>query len=152
MKLSGVVFLLFHVRFYVQWSQTDKKLRSLWVHLFICLPVCTYLVLAKLIWDLQSFLSVLDSENLSYIAQAQKKSISELLSKLQTNDTPGNNTATITDNTAMLMLLLLLLLFITTEKKNLKKMCVACWIFEETFDIVEILKEVEVGVKTHLVK
>nr|XP_029135040.1 actin filament-associated protein 1-like 2 [Labrus bergylta] len=45
-------------------------------------------VLAKLIWDLQSFLSVLDSENLSYIAQAQKKSISELLSKLQTNDTP----------------------------------------------------------------
>ncbi|KAL7391980.1 hypothetical protein ABVT39_017546 [Epinephelus coioides] len=45
-------------------------------------------VLAKLIWDLPSFLSVLDSENLSYIAQAQKKSISELLSKLQTNDTP----------------------------------------------------------------
>ncbi|XP_069379006.1 actin filament-associated protein 1-like 2 [Paralichthys olivaceus] len=45
-------------------------------------------VLSKLIWDLQSFLSVLDSENLSYIAQAQKKSISELLSKLQTHDTP----------------------------------------------------------------
>ncbi|XP_071340170.1 actin filament-associated protein 1-like 2 [Trachinotus anak] len=45
-------------------------------------------VLAKLIWDLQSFLSVLDSENLSYIAQAQKKSISELLSKLQTHDAP----------------------------------------------------------------
>ncbi|XP_032372511.1 actin filament-associated protein 1-like 2 isoform X1 [Etheostoma spectabile] len=46
-------------------------------------------VLAKLIWDLQSFLSVLDSEqNLSYNAQSQKKSISELLSKLQTNDTP----------------------------------------------------------------
>ncbi|KAM7415519.1 hypothetical protein PAMA_017838 [Pampus argenteus] len=45
-------------------------------------------VLAKLIWDLQSFLSVLDSENLSYIAQAQKKSISELLSKLQTQDMP----------------------------------------------------------------
>ncbi|KAM9360732.1 actin filament-associated protein 1-like 2 [Symphorus nematophorus] len=45
-------------------------------------------MLAKLIWDLQSFLSVLDSENLSYIAQAQKKSISELLSKLQTHDTP----------------------------------------------------------------
>ncbi|XP_008301564.1 actin filament-associated protein 1-like 2 [Stegastes partitus] len=45
-------------------------------------------VLAKLIWDLQSFLSVLDSENLSYIAQAQKKSISELLSKLQPHDTP----------------------------------------------------------------
>ncbi|XP_029960676.1 actin filament-associated protein 1-like 2 isoform X2 [Salarias fasciatus] len=40
-------------------------------------------VLARLIWDLQSFLSVLDSENLSYIAQAQKKSISELLSRLQ---------------------------------------------------------------------
>ncbi|XP_040010127.1 actin filament-associated protein 1-like 2 [Xiphias gladius] len=45
-------------------------------------------VLAKLFWDLQSFLSVLDSENLSYIAQAQKKSISELLCKLQTQDTP----------------------------------------------------------------
>lgn len=45
-------------------------------------------MLAKLIWDLQSFLCVLDSENLSYIAQAQKKSISELLSKLQTHDTP----------------------------------------------------------------
>ncbi|KAM9744329.1 actin filament-associated protein 1-like 2 [Menidia menidia] len=45
-------------------------------------------VLAKLIWDLQSFLSVLDSENLSYIAQAQKKSISELLSKLQTQEAP----------------------------------------------------------------
>ncbi|PWA24212.1 hypothetical protein CCH79_00016199 [Gambusia affinis] len=46
-------------------------------------------VLAKLIWDLQTFLSVLDSENLSYIAQAQKKSISELLSKLQTPDAPA---------------------------------------------------------------
>ncbi|XP_068167860.1 actin filament-associated protein 1-like 2 [Antennarius striatus] len=45
-------------------------------------------VLAKLIWDLQSFLSVLDSENLSYIAQAQKKSITELLTSLQTHDTP----------------------------------------------------------------
>ncbi|XP_076003603.1 actin filament-associated protein 1-like 2 isoform X2 [Genypterus blacodes] len=45
-------------------------------------------VLAKLLWDLQSFLSVLDSENLSYIAQAQKKSISELLSSLQTSSTP----------------------------------------------------------------
>ncbi|XP_041644038.1 actin filament-associated protein 1 [Cheilinus undulatus] len=45
-------------------------------------------VLGKLVLDLQSFLSVLDSENLSYIAQAQKKSISELLSKLQTNDSP----------------------------------------------------------------
>ncbi|XP_051806547.1 actin filament-associated protein 1-like 2 [Acanthochromis polyacanthus] len=45
-------------------------------------------VLSKLIWDLQSFLSVLDSENLSYIAQAQKKSISELLCKLQPQDTP----------------------------------------------------------------
>ncbi|XP_013878230.1 actin filament-associated protein 1-like 2 isoform X2 [Austrofundulus limnaeus] len=45
-------------------------------------------VLAKLIWDLQSFLLVLDSENLSYIAQAQKKSISDLLSKLQTPDNP----------------------------------------------------------------
>lgn len=46
-------------------------------------------VLTKLIWDLQSFLSALDSENLSYIAQAQKKSISELLFKLQTRDSPG---------------------------------------------------------------
>lgn len=45
-------------------------------------------VLAKLIWDLQAFLSVLDSENLSYIAQAQKKSISELLSTLQSPDAP----------------------------------------------------------------
>ncbi|KAF7205402.1 transcript variant X2 [Nothobranchius furzeri] len=44
-------------------------------------------VLAKLIWDLQSFLCVLDSENLSYIAQAQKKSISDLLTRLQTPDT-----------------------------------------------------------------
>nr|XP_043881299.1 actin filament-associated protein 1-like 2 [Solea senegalensis] len=45
-------------------------------------------VLGKLILDLQSFLSALDSENLSNIAQAQKKSISELLSKLQTNENP----------------------------------------------------------------
>ncbi len=57
-------------------------------------------MLAKLVWDLQSFLSVLDSENLSYIAQAQKKSISELLSKLQTNDTPGNTTSTTANITA----------------------------------------------------
>lgn len=48
-------------------------------------------MLSKLIWDLQSFLSVLDSENLSYIAQAQKKSISELLAKLQTSDAPGSS-------------------------------------------------------------
>ncbi|XP_039521417.1 actin filament-associated protein 1-like 2 isoform X2 [Pimephales promelas] len=46
-------------------------------------------VLAQLVSDLQAFLLVLDSENLSYIAQAQKKSISELLYKLQDNkDTP----------------------------------------------------------------
>ncbi|KPP68789.1 actin filament-associated protein 1-like 2-like [Scleropages formosus] len=44
-------------------------------------------VLNRLVSDLQSFLLVLDNENLSYIAQAQKKSISDLLSKLQ--DTPG---------------------------------------------------------------
>ncbi|KAM6954526.1 actin filament-associated protein 1-like 2 [Aplochiton taeniatus] len=44
--------------------------------------------MSKLVWDLQSFLAVLDRENLSYIAQAQKKSISELLSKLQTQETP----------------------------------------------------------------
>lgn len=43
-------------------------------------------VLTWLISDLQSFLTVLDNETLSYIAQAQKKSISELLAKLQ--DTP----------------------------------------------------------------
>ncbi|KAK5870606.1 hypothetical protein PBY51_003539 [Eleginops maclovinus] len=49
-------------------------------------------VLAKLIWDLPSFLSVLDSEKLSYAAQTQKKDISELLSKLQTNDTPVEDT------------------------------------------------------------
>ncbi|KAF7694833.1 actin filament-associated protein 1-like 2 isoform X2 [Silurus meridionalis] len=42
-------------------------------------------VLARLIPDLQAFLLVLDGENLSYIAQAKKKSISELLSKLQEN-------------------------------------------------------------------
>ncbi|XP_028852037.1 actin filament-associated protein 1-like 2 isoform X2 [Denticeps clupeoides] len=40
-------------------------------------------VLTRLILDLRGFLLVLDSENLSYIAQAQKKSISELLSRLQ---------------------------------------------------------------------
>ncbi|XP_039625495.1 actin filament-associated protein 1-like 2 [Polypterus senegalus] len=39
--------------------------------------------LNQLISDLQSFLLVLDQENLSFIAQAKKKSISELLSKLQ---------------------------------------------------------------------
>lgn len=50
-----------------------------------------FVVLARLVSDLQAFLLVLDSENLSYIAQAQKKSISELLYKLQDNkDTPGN--------------------------------------------------------------
>ncbi|KAG7480705.1 hypothetical protein MATL_G00059090 [Megalops atlanticus] len=43
-------------------------------------------VLNRLVSDLQAFLLVLDSENLSYIAQAQKKSISDLLMKLQ--DTP----------------------------------------------------------------
>jgi len=49
-----------------------------------------FVVLAQLVSDLQAFLLVLDSENLSYIAQAQKKSISELLYKLQDNkDTPG---------------------------------------------------------------
>ncbi|XP_056274903.1 actin filament-associated protein 1-like 2 isoform X2 [Pseudoliparis swirei] len=40
-------------------------------------------VLAKLIWDLPSFLSVLESEDLSDVAQTQKKQISELLSRLQ---------------------------------------------------------------------
>ncbi|KAK0138823.1 Actin filament-associated protein 1-like 2 [Merluccius polli] len=45
-------------------------------------------VLSRLIQDLQSFLCVLDTESLSYIAQAQKKSLSELLAKLHTTDTP----------------------------------------------------------------
>ncbi|XP_034025513.1 actin filament-associated protein 1-like 2 [Thalassophryne amazonica] len=48
--------------------------------------------LSRLMWDLQSFLSVLDSENLSYIAQAQKKSISELLTKLHPLHPPSNQT------------------------------------------------------------
>ncbi|MGH0123036.1 UNVERIFIED_CONTAM: hypothetical protein FKN15_067121 [Acipenser sinensis] len=43
--------------------------------------------LNRLISDLQSFLLVLDRENLSYIAQAKKKSISDLLSKLQDQPT-----------------------------------------------------------------
>uniref|UniRef100_W5NCE1 Si:dkey-220o5.5 n=1 Tax=Lepisosteus oculatus TaxID=7918 RepID=W5NCE1_LEPOC len=43
--------------------------------------------LSQLISDLQSFLLVLDRENLSYIAQAKKKSISDLLSRMQ--DTPA---------------------------------------------------------------
>ncbi|TRY65362.1 hypothetical protein DNTS_013768 [Danionella cerebrum] len=47
--------------------------------------------LAKLVLDLQAFLQVLDSENLSYIAQAQKKSISELLSTLQDKDFPADD-------------------------------------------------------------
>ncbi|XP_056889801.1 actin filament-associated protein 1-like 2 isoform X1 [Takifugu flavidus] len=45
-------------------------------------------VLSRLLCDLQSFLLVLDLENLSYIAQAQRKSISELLSQLQGADGP----------------------------------------------------------------
>ncbi|XP_061881295.1 actin filament-associated protein 1-like 2 isoform X4 [Entelurus aequoreus] len=48
-------------------------------------------VLSKLMWDLQVFLSVLDSENLSYMAQVQKKSISQLLSALQTQDTTAED-------------------------------------------------------------
>jgi len=54
-------------------------------------------VLAKLIWDLPSFLSVLESEDLSDVAQTQKKQISELLSRLQA-DHHGNTTATGTGN------------------------------------------------------
>lgn len=53
---------------------------------------CDFAVLARLVSDLQAFLLLLDSENLSYIAQAQKKSISELLNKLQDNkDAPGDH-------------------------------------------------------------
>ncbi|XP_026099872.1 actin filament-associated protein 1-like 2 [Carassius auratus] len=49
-------------------------------------------VLARLVSDLQAFLLLLDSENLSYIAQAQKKSLSELLNKLQDNkDAPAED-------------------------------------------------------------
>ncbi|XP_029768604.1 actin filament-associated protein 1-like 2 [Terrapene carolina triunguis] len=39
--------------------------------------------LDKLLLDLESFLLILDRENLSYIAQAKKKSIAELLSRFQ---------------------------------------------------------------------
>ncbi|KAK1787122.1 hypothetical protein P4O66_017502 [Electrophorus voltai] len=49
----------------------------------MCLNVFGSTVLARLVSDLQAFLQVLDGENLSYIAQAQKKSIYELLSKVQ---------------------------------------------------------------------
>ncbi|KAJ0019123.1 hypothetical protein NQD34_006692 [Periophthalmus magnuspinnatus] len=59
-------------------------------------------VLARVLWDLQSFLSLLDSENLSFIAQAQKKSLSELLSTLQaTANTTG--TTTVEDAEYMVM-------------------------------------------------
>ncbi|KAK2840587.1 hypothetical protein Q7C36_012166 [Tachysurus vachellii] len=46
-------------------------------------------ILARLFSDLQAFLLVLDGENLSYLAQAKKKSISDLLSKLQENKEPA---------------------------------------------------------------
>ncbi len=66
-------------------------------HLIVCIDTycmsvfCDFAVLARLVSDLQAFLLVLDSENLSYIAQAQKKSITELLYKLQDNkDAPGD--------------------------------------------------------------
>ncbi|XP_056447980.1 actin filament-associated protein 1-like 1 isoform X2 [Gadus chalcogrammus] len=45
-------------------------------------------VLSRLIQELQSFLCVLDTETLSYIAKNQKKSLSELLAILHTADTP----------------------------------------------------------------
>lgn len=83
-KVCKLIFLLVN-----ELKQTSRR-SSVW------LSVCLYPVLAKLIWDLQSFLSVLDSENLSYIAQAQKKSISELLSTLQNQDAPGKNTPVLT--------------------------------------------------------
>ncbi|KAK3540011.1 hypothetical protein QTP70_022804 [Hemibagrus guttatus] len=56
-------------------------------------------ILARLVSDLQAFLLVLDGENLSYIAQAKKKSISELLSKLQEN----RDTAVVEDAEYMIM-------------------------------------------------
>ncbi|KAJ0067866.1 hypothetical protein NL108_011451 [Boleophthalmus pectinirostris] len=59
-------------------------------------------VLARVLWDLQSFLSLLDSENLSFIAQAQKKSLSELLSSLQSTANT-TNTTTVEDAEYMVM-------------------------------------------------
>uniref|UniRef100_A0AAV2MPR2 PH domain-containing protein n=1 Tax=Knipowitschia caucasica TaxID=637954 RepID=A0AAV2MPR2_KNICA len=50
-------------------------------------------VLVRLVWDLQTFLSLLDSENLSFIAQAQKKSLSELLISLHSTANTTNTTA-----------------------------------------------------------
>ncbi|XP_072289879.1 actin filament-associated protein 1-like 2 [Eucyclogobius newberryi] len=58
-------------------------------------------VLAHLLWDLQSFLSLLDSENLSFIAQAQKKSLSELLTTL--HSTATTTTAAVEDAEYMVM-------------------------------------------------
>lgn len=66
-------------------------------------PHLPSLVLSRLLCDLQSFLLVLDLENLSYIAQAQRKSISELLSQLQGTDGPGKYTG-ISTSTLVLML------------------------------------------------
>ncbi|KAK7933625.1 hypothetical protein WMY93_004521 [Mugilogobius chulae] len=61
-------------------------------------------VLARLLWDLQTFLSLLESENLSFIAQAQKKSLSELLTTLQsTATTTGTTTAAVEDAEYMVM-------------------------------------------------
>lgn len=71
---------------------SNKKHKFSLQNVFLCTNEYTFIVSAvlnRLITDLHSFLVVLDSENLSYIAQAQKKSISELLSKLQ--DTPGRS-------------------------------------------------------------
>ncbi|XP_030058380.1 uncharacterized protein LOC115469732 [Microcaecilia unicolor] len=50
--------------------------------------------LDRLLSDLQSFLLILDWENLSFIAQAKKKSIAELLSRLQ--DPPSDDAAYMT--------------------------------------------------------
>uniref|UniRef100_A0A8C6T8R0 PH domain-containing protein n=1 Tax=Neogobius melanostomus TaxID=47308 RepID=A0A8C6T8R0_9GOBI len=58
-------------------------------------------VLTRLVWDLDSFLSLLDSENLSYIAQAQKKSLSELLTAL--HSTATTTTTTVEDAEYMVM-------------------------------------------------
>lgn len=66
-------------------------------------PPLPSLVLSRLLCDLQSFLLVLDLENLSYIAQAQRKSISELLSQLQGTDGPGNNTRISTSTLVLLL-------------------------------------------------
>ncbi|XP_077942558.1 actin filament-associated protein 1-like 2 isoform X2 [Gasterosteus aculeatus] len=60
-------------------------------------------VLAKLIWDLSSFLSALDAESLSEAARTHKEDISGLLSSLQMDRTAGDSTTTMEDAEYMIM-------------------------------------------------